>query len=75
MATSQLRERAAPISPSVQAQPAAAAADLRDPRYQAFWMLRLAFTAIPLAMGIDKSTGPSTWPTGSTTSFPARLSR
>jgi uncharacterized membrane protein YphA (DoxX/SURF4 family) len=26
----------------------------RDPRYQAFWMLRLAYTAIPLAMGIDK---------------------
>jgi uncharacterized membrane protein YphA (DoxX/SURF4 family) len=26
----------------------------RDPRYQAFWMLRLAFTAIPLTMGIDK---------------------
>jgi uncharacterized membrane protein YphA (DoxX/SURF4 family) len=27
---------------------------LRDPRYQAFWMLRLGFTAIPLTMGIDK---------------------
>ena len=26
----------------------------RDPRYQAFWLLRLGFTAIPLAMGIDK---------------------
>jgi uncharacterized membrane protein YphA (DoxX/SURF4 family) len=26
----------------------------RDPRYQAFWMLRLGYTAIPLAMGIDK---------------------
>jgi len=25
-----------------------------DPRYQAFWMLRLAYTAIPLTMGIDK---------------------
>ncbi len=55
MATSQLRERAARLSPSVQAQPAAVAPhDLRDPRYQAFWMLRLAFTAIPLTMGIDK---------------------
>jgi uncharacterized membrane protein YphA (DoxX/SURF4 family) len=26
----------------------------RDPRYQAFWLLRLGFTAIPLVMGIDK---------------------
>jgi uncharacterized membrane protein YphA (DoxX/SURF4 family) len=26
----------------------------RDPRYQAFWLLRLGFTAIPLTMGIDK---------------------
>ena len=25
-----------------------------DPRYQAFWMLRLGYTAIPLTMGIDK---------------------
>lgn len=29
-------------------------AERRDPRYQAFWMLRLGFTAIPLTMGIDK---------------------
>jgi uncharacterized membrane protein YphA (DoxX/SURF4 family) len=29
-------------------------ASLRDPRYQAFWMLRLGYTAIPLTMGIDK---------------------
>ena len=26
----------------------------RDPRYQAFWTLRLGFTVLPLAMGIDK---------------------
>src|SRR3954447_387151 len=26
----------------------------RDPRYQAFWMLRLGYTVIPLTMGIDK---------------------
>jgi uncharacterized membrane protein YphA (DoxX/SURF4 family) len=31
-----------------------AAADLSDPRVQAFWMLRLGYTAIPLTMGIDK---------------------
>src|ERR671935_2727138 len=28
--------------------------EMRDPRYQAFWMLRLGYTAIPLTMGIDK---------------------
>ena len=27
---------------------------LRDPRYQAFWTLRLGFTILPIAMGIDK---------------------
>jgi uncharacterized membrane protein YphA (DoxX/SURF4 family) len=31
-----------------------AAHDLRDPRYQAFWLLRIGYTAIPLTMGIDK---------------------
>jgi uncharacterized membrane protein YphA (DoxX/SURF4 family) len=25
-----------------------------DPRYQAFWLLRLGFTAAPIIMGIDK---------------------
>jgi uncharacterized membrane protein YphA (DoxX/SURF4 family) len=35
----------------------------RDPRYQAFWMLRLAFAALPLAMGIDKFfNGMVYWP-------------
>jgi uncharacterized membrane protein YphA (DoxX/SURF4 family) len=34
-----------------------------DPRYQAFWMLRLAFAALPLAMGIDKFfNGMVYWP-------------
>jgi uncharacterized membrane protein YphA (DoxX/SURF4 family) len=34
-----------------------------DPRYQAFWMLRLGYTAIPLVMGIDKFfNGLVTWP-------------
>jgi uncharacterized membrane protein YphA (DoxX/SURF4 family) len=27
---------------------------LSDPRYQAFWALRLGFTVLPIAMGIDK---------------------
>src|SRR4051812_14136985 len=30
------------------------AVDRRDPRYQAFWMMRLGYTVIPLTMGIDK---------------------
>jgi uncharacterized membrane protein YphA (DoxX/SURF4 family) len=35
----------------------------RDPRYQAFWMLRLGYTAIPLVMGIDKFfNGLVSWP-------------
>jgi uncharacterized membrane protein YphA (DoxX/SURF4 family) len=53
MTTSQIQERttsrwepAAPV--------AAAPHDLRDPRYQAFWLLRIGYTAIPLTMGIDK---------------------
>ncbi|HJZ61166.1 MAG TPA: DoxX family protein [Miltoncostaeaceae bacterium] len=34
-----------------------------DPRYQAFWILRLAFAALPLVMGIDKFfNGLTTWP-------------
>lgn len=31
-----------------------AKADWRDPRYQAFAMLRIAFTIVPIAFGIDK---------------------
>jgi uncharacterized membrane protein YphA (DoxX/SURF4 family) len=33
---------------------AATTADWRDPRYQAFALLRLAFTVAPIAFGIDK---------------------
>jgi uncharacterized membrane protein YphA (DoxX/SURF4 family) len=33
---------------------AAAAADLGDPRYQAFALLRVAFTVAPIAFGLDK---------------------
>ncbi|MGH2980348.1 MAG: hypothetical protein ACRDLQ_12045 [Solirubrobacterales bacterium] len=33
---------------------ALARADWRDPRYQAFAMLRLAFTVAPIAFGLDK---------------------
>ena len=31
-----------------------AAADWRDPRYQAFALLRIAFTVAPIAFGLDK---------------------
>jgi uncharacterized membrane protein YphA (DoxX/SURF4 family) len=41
---------AAPNGPQL----ASAKADWRDPRYQAFAMLRLAFTVAPIAFGIDK---------------------
>jgi hypothetical protein len=33
---------------------ASARADLRDPRYQAFALMRLAFTVAPIAFGLDK---------------------
>jgi hypothetical protein len=33
---------------------AAAAADWSDPRYQAFALMRLAFTVAPIAFGVDK---------------------
>ena len=29
-------------------------ADLRDPAYQAFWLLRIGFTVAPILFGIDK---------------------
>jgi hypothetical protein len=30
------------------------AADLKDPTYQAFWLLRIGFTVAPILFGIDK---------------------
>src|SRR5262245_29012919 len=32
----------------------ASGAAWRDPRYQAFWLLRLGFTVAPIAFGLDK---------------------
>jgi uncharacterized membrane protein YphA (DoxX/SURF4 family) len=52
MTTTQLQERT--HRPLDTAAPAAEKHDLRDPRYQAFWLLRIGYTAIPLTMGIDK---------------------
>ena len=36
------------------AVPGSAPADWRDPRYQAFALMRLAFTVAPIAFGLDK---------------------
>ena len=43
----------APAAPPAGA-PTAAVADRHDPRYQAFLLLRLAFTVAPIAFGLDK---------------------
>jgi hypothetical protein len=34
--------------------PGGSRAQLRDPGYQAFWLLRLAFTTAPILFGLDK---------------------
>jgi hypothetical protein len=34
--------------------PGGSRAQLRDPAYQAFWLLRLAFTTAPILFGLDK---------------------
>jgi len=49
-----IQRGARPVPDEAPLEPSAVPTSLRDPRYQAFWMLRLAFTAIPLTMGIDK---------------------
>ena len=54
MATSTIREDRAAQVPMAARAPTVAEPLASDPRYQAFWMLRLAYTAIPLTMGIDK---------------------
>ena len=53
MATSTIREDQATRVPMAGYAPGATAS-MSDGRYQAFWMLRLGYTAIPLTMGIDK---------------------
>jgi len=53
VATSTIREDQATRVPTAPYAPGAAAT-MSDGRYQAFWMLRLGYTAIPLTMGIDK---------------------
>lgn len=51
----------------------AGAPDVGTAAHQAFWLLRVGFTVAPILFGLDKSstgasTGPTTWPTGSTRS-------
>jgi uncharacterized membrane protein YphA (DoxX/SURF4 family) len=61
--SSVVRSPARPLPDEAPLEVTAATADIRDPRYQAFWMLRIGFTAIPLVMGIDKYfNGLTYWP-------------
>jgi hypothetical protein len=43
-----------PASDTRQPTPDALATDWRDPRYQAYALMRLAFTVAPIAFGVDK---------------------
>ena len=58
MTTNTIRERTVGSGPVASTNggggAAAARSDWRDPRYQAFAMLRLAFTVAPIAFGLDK---------------------
>jgi uncharacterized membrane protein YphA (DoxX/SURF4 family) len=53
MAIAKTRERQ-PIASSNGGSAAVARTDWGDPRYQAFALLRLAFTVAPIAFGLDK---------------------
>jgi uncharacterized membrane protein YphA (DoxX/SURF4 family) len=53
----------AAFKPTVDTRASAVAADRSDPRYQAYLLLRLAFTAAPIAFGLDKFANVMThWP-------------
>jgi hypothetical protein len=41
-------------SPSASTHAAEHSADLQDPAYQAFWLLRIGFVVAPILFGIDK---------------------
>ena len=49
MATSTLRPAQAPHAPVAQRP-----ANLKDPTYQAFWLLRIGFVVAPILFGLDK---------------------
>jgi uncharacterized membrane protein YphA (DoxX/SURF4 family) len=54
MSTTTLREQPAAARGARNGHVTTAPADWRDPRYQAFALLRLAFTVAPIAFGLDK---------------------
>ena len=57
MAFTTPHQHASPLvadAPAQRATVAPANADWRDPRYQAFALMRLAFTVAPIAFGLDK---------------------
>lgn len=57
MAVTTPQERASardPVASPNGGKTVGARADLRDPRYQAFALMRLAFTVAPIAFGLDK---------------------
>jgi hypothetical protein len=55
MATTTAQERTRDYVPSLNGgNDTAPRADWRDPRYQAFALMRLAFTVAPIAFGLDK---------------------
>jgi hypothetical protein len=59
---SALSTPAAPAAAATSNGTVATTRDRRDPAYQSFWLLRLGFTAAPIAFGIDKFfNGMVTW--------------
>jgi uncharacterized membrane protein YphA (DoxX/SURF4 family) len=59
-----LAEASPPAATAEPRQATSAAADLRDARYQAFVLLRVAFTVAPIAFGLDKFANVMVdWPT------------
>ena len=55
MSVSSPRQQVSPLVADAPARPIAPAqADWSDPRYQAFALLRVAFTVAPIAFGLDK---------------------
>jgi hypothetical protein len=45
---------AARPAPGIDVDAPKGSADLRDPRYQAFWLLRIGFVVAPILFGLDK---------------------
>jgi uncharacterized membrane protein YphA (DoxX/SURF4 family) len=63
IATTKERIMATTFTPTTDSRTAVAAANRSDPRYQAYLLLRLAFTVAPIAFGLDKFANVLThWP-------------